>query len=35
VDIDRGLIIFCCGEHFRLFHRNGGVALDQLGHHAA
>jgi hypothetical protein len=34
-DLHVGLAILGGGEHLRLFGGNGGVAGDQLGHHAA
>ena len=35
LDVDGGLIVFGRGEGFRFARRDRGVALDQLGHHAA
>lgn len=35
VDLDQhtGLVVGICGEDLRLFARNGGVTLDEGGHH--
>ncbi len=35
VDLHRRLIVAGGGEHLRLAGRNGGVGIDELGHHAA
>ena len=35
VHLDGGLVVGRCGVDFGLAGRNGGVALDHLGHHAA
>ena len=34
-DVDRGLVVLCGAEHLGTPGRNGGVPLDDLGHHAA
>ena len=30
-----GLVVLCRREHLALLARNGGVGIDELGHHAA
>ena len=35
VDVHRRLVVFSGGEDFRLAHRDGRVALDELGHDTA
>src|SRR6266508_6305718 len=35
LDVDLGLAVVGGGEHLRAAGRDGGVALDELGHHAA
>ena len=35
LNLHRGLVIFCSGEGFGLLGGDGGVALDELSHHAA
>ena len=35
VNRNRRLVVFRSGEHLRRFGRNGGVFLDEFGHHAA
>ena len=35
VDLNGGLVVRGGGEGLALLHGDGGVALDELGHHAA
>ena len=34
-NLNRWLIVSSCREYLLLVHRNGSVALDELGHHTA
>ena len=34
MDGNFGLVVGCCREHLTLLARDGGVGLDELGHHA-